>query len=163
MLLLKSMMWSIWWKYVTEKYDVIYMMKVCYWKVWCELYEGSGTVYVLDVHYMIERETENVSHAWKITLKWRSKINWITVINKKRTSLNTLLLSGPMLYGVLCLPYGFGYIHLFTSTYRILFPVPVSLCYTEFYPLLMSKLMIWLTWIFEYEMPSMFNHCNKEY
>ena len=41
-LLYKYLFIGLTWGYViTEKYDVIYMMKVCYWKVWCDLYDES--------------------------------------------------------------------------------------------------------------------------
>ena len=81
------------WKYVTEKYGVICMMKVCYWKVWYNLYDKSGKVYELIVYYMIERETENKSQEWKrVTTKWINKIIGITDKNKKRISFNTLCL-----------------------------------------------------------------------
>ena len=61
------------------------------------------------------------------------------------------MLSGPLLDGVIISALWNWLQSLITSAYWMLFPLPDSLCYMEFYPLHVSELMIWLTWIFEYE------------
>ena len=93
-----------------------------FWKVWCDLSDENGKVYDLNVHCMIEKETENKSHEWKITIKWINKINWIIHKNKKRTSLNTLCLVDLCVLELLYLLEGIGYNHLVAFACGMLFP-----------------------------------------